>query len=51
MELPFRYEWLEGEDMKQLDLNVESDRFYLVKWKEMSYGESNWEKESVFGHP
>ena len=29
--------------MKALDLNVEVDRIYLVKWKDMSYQHSTWE--------
>ena len=37
--------------MIALDLNQEIDQFYLVKWKELSYAESTWERESMFKHP
>jgi hypothetical protein len=42
---------LDREDLKQLDLNVESDRLYLVKWRDLSYSEATWESEQVFGCP
>mgnify|MGYP000875725821 CR=1 FL=1 len=33
--------------MKKIDLNVEVDRLYMVKWKNLSYSEATWELESV----
>lgn len=37
--------------MKRLDLNVEVDRLYMVKWKNLSYSEATWELESVISCP
>jgi hypothetical protein len=37
--------------MKKLDLNVEVDRLYMVKWKNLSYSEATWELESVISCP
>ena len=31
---------------KKLSLETEIDRLYLVKWKNLSYTEATWEKES-----
>ena len=45
------YEEIDYQDMKKLDLNLESDRLYLVKWKNLSYSESTWELETVIASP
>jgi hypothetical protein len=45
------YEEIDYQDMKKLDLNIESDRLYLVKWKNLSYSESTWELETVIASP
>lgn len=37
--------------MRRLDLNVEVDRLYMVKWKNLSYSEATWELESAVGVP
>jgi hypothetical protein len=45
------YEEIDYQDMKKLDLNIESDRLYLVKWRNLSYSESTWELETVIASP
>lgn len=37
--------------MRGLDLNLEVNRLYMVKWKNLSYSEANWELESVISCP
>ena len=44
----YNYSYLDDIDKQQLDLNKEVDKFYLVKWNEMSYAESTWERQSFF---
>lgn len=44
----YKYTYLDKNDMQQLDLNKEVDKYYLVKWKEMSYAECTWERQSYF---
>lgn len=63
---PFSLEWLQdegpsemaeyrlqfvAEDEKKLQLQTEVDRLYLVKWKNLSYLEATWEKESNIACP
>ena len=38
------YEYIDSIDMKKLDLNLEVDRLYMVKWKNLSYSEATWEQ-------
>lgn len=45
------YEYIDRLDMKKLDLNVEVDRLYMVKWKNLSYSEATYELESVISCP
>lgn len=40
--LSHSYEYIDRLDMKRLDLNVEVDRLYMVKWKNLSYSEATW---------
>lgn len=47
----YNYEEIDFQDMKRLDLRVEVDRLYLVKWKNLSYSEATWELESVIASP
>lgn len=47
----YNYAYLDESDKEQLDMNKEVDKFYLVKWKEMSYVDSTWEKQSFFKSP
>jgi hypothetical protein len=42
LKIPVSYEYIDGEDMKGLDLSVEVDPFFLVKWGELSYAECTW---------
>lgn len=35
--LSHSYEFIDRWDMKKLDLNVEVDRLFMVKWKNLSY--------------
>ena len=49
--LSHNYEEIDYQDMKKLDLNIEVDRLYLVKWKNLSYSESTWELESIIASP
>lgn len=37
--------------MSGLDLNLEVNRLYMVKWKNLSYSEATWELESVISCP
>jgi hypothetical protein len=36
--------------MKNLDLNIEVDKIYLVKWKDLSYQQCSWETESLINN-
>jgi hypothetical protein len=37
--------------MLNLDLNVDVDKLYFVKWKDLSYGEATWESEKKLNSP
>jgi hypothetical protein len=45
------YEQIDLSDMRALDLNVEVNRLYMVKWKNLSYSEATWELETVVSCP
>ena len=49
--LEHAYECIDLNDMRRLDLNVEVDRLYMAKWRNLSYAEATWELESVIGVP
>ena len=49
--LEHSYDYINHNDMKKLDLNLEVDKLYMVKWKNLSYSEATWEQESVIGYP
>jgi hypothetical protein len=42
----YSYTILDQYDLKALNLNIEVDRLYLVKWKNLSYTQATWEQES-----
>lgn len=46
---PDNYTFLGVEELKELDLNKESDKLFMVKWKNLSYLEATWEHESLLG--
>lgn len=46
---PDVYNFLGEEELKELDLNKESDKLFMVKWKNLSYLEATWEHESILG--
>ena len=51
-EVPFevdKYTYIVDEDLKEIDINKEVDKVYLVKWKNLSYLDATWEHESVLG--
>jgi hypothetical protein len=37
------YNHIDLADMRYLDLNIEVNRLYMVKWKNLSYSEATWE--------
>ena len=39
------------EELKEIDLNKEIDKLFLVKWKNLSYLDSTWEHESIIASP
>lgn len=39
----YSYDLIDMTDMKALDLNVEVNRLYMVKWKNLSYTQATWE--------
>jgi hypothetical protein len=45
------FQFLNEEDFINLDLKKEIDLLYLVKWQNLSYIDSNWEKESLLANP
>ncbi len=49
--LEHSYQFIDFGDMKRLDLNVEVDRVYMVKWKNLSYSQATWECQSTIGCP
>jgi hypothetical protein len=42
-ELKYPFCFLVEADMRNLDLNVEIDKLYFVKWRDLSYAEATWE--------
>jgi hypothetical protein len=36
------YDHIDLSDMRGLDLNLEVNRLYMVKWKNLSYSEATW---------
>jgi hypothetical protein len=40
------FEHLSPDDIKKLDLNIEVDHLYLIKWCDLDYDQVTWEKES-----
>lgn len=49
--MEYSYEQIDLTDMRTLDLNVEVNRLYMIKWKNLSYSEATWELESVVSCP
>jgi hypothetical protein len=45
------YDHIDLSDMRSLDLNVEVNHLYMVKWKNLSYSEATWEQENVISCP
>ena len=45
------YDHIDLSDMRGLDLNVEVNHLYMVKWKNLSYSEATWELENVISCP
>jgi hypothetical protein len=41
--LEHSYDNIDLNDMRELDLNQEVNRLYMVKWKNLSYSEATWE--------
>ena len=33
--------------MRSLDINIEVNRLYMIKWKNLSYSEATWEQENA----
>ena len=42
---------LTSEELSEIDLNTETDKLFLVKWKNLSYTEATWEPESLINNP
>jgi len=49
--MEYAYEQIDLCDMRNLDINVEVNRLYMIKWKNLSYSEATWELESVVSSP
>jgi len=45
------FDHIDLSDMRGLDLNIEVNRLYMVKWKNLSYSEATWELENVVSCP
>ena len=45
------HNYLNEDDLKELDFSSEVDKLYFVKWKNLSYTDSTWEQESVLACP
>ena len=43
------YSFIGDHELKEIDLNKEVDKLYMVKWKNLSYLEATWEHESLLG--
>jgi hypothetical protein len=41
--LEYSYDHIDLLDMKALDLNIEVNKLFMVKWKNLSYSEATWE--------
>lgn len=39
------------EDLAQIQLEGESDKLFLIKWKNLSYKDATWEPESLINNP
>ena len=42
--MKYNFEEISTEDFSKLDLNVEVDQLYFVKWCELDYDDVTWEK-------
>jgi len=49
--LEHAFDHIDLSDMRGLDLNIEVNRLYMVKWKNLSYSEATWELENVVSCP
>jgi hypothetical protein len=45
------YDHIDLSDMRRLDINLEVNHLYMVKWKNLSYSEATWEQENVISCP
>lgn len=45
------YEFIGDQELKEIDINKEVDKLYMVKWKNLSYLEATWEHESILSCP
>ena len=45
------YTFIGEHELKEIDINKEADKLYMVKWKNLSYLEATWEHESLLGSP
>ena len=45
--MEYSYEQIDLSDMRALDINIEVNRLYMVKWKNLSYAEATWELETI----
>lgn len=41
--MEYSYEQIDLSDMRGLDLNVEVNRLYMIKWKNLSYSQATWQ--------
>ena len=49
--MEYSYEHIDLNDMRGLDLNIEVNRLYMIKWKNLSYSEATWEQENLISCP
>ncbi len=40
--LEHSYDHIDLSDMRNLDLNIEVNRLYMIKWKNLSYSQATW---------
>ena len=40
--MEYSYEQIDLSDMRNLDLNVDVNRLYMIKWKNLSYSQATW---------
>ena len=45
------FQYIGDPEIEYLDLNKEVDKLFLVKWRNCSYLEATWEKESAINCP